>query len=232
MALTTGLIPIAASSTNSAAAALGAPATSSSSSSFQSSSVAGLERPKSLLQFEALDDDLDSYGDDQSGRSFPMASEHTGPTGASASDGGSLDRLCVFKLAHKNPASMKRPLSSVDSMRHDDIAVRMYDLVRSEESDICYVQKKSNSEVLLLRFLGNEEGLSAQSLTGALKVWKHSKSQVVNAASDKFSEEALEILSDAQLGRSSGSWSVRPSPSGNKYKSFDSDFRTTGCFYI
>eukprot|EP00438_Fugacium_kawagutii_P008671 Skav218414 [mRNA] locus=scaffold4660:6598:7062:- [translate_table: standard] len=131
-ALTTGVQPMSVT----APAAIADVSGSASSSSSGPLARQPLQRGISNLRFEQVGDDdlvqkdldpdvilVDKPSQPSSVRSDPpdAMSKPTKPSGASA--------LCVFKLVHKNPAGLKRPLSAVDNLRSDDIAIREYDVV-------------------------------------------------------------------------------------------------------
>lgn len=131
LALTSGVKPTSTT---------GAAASSSSSSSHVVGTVPPA-RSKSVLQFQTLEDmgfndwqaatdtgcDDDCLIMDQLAMPRPTSAD-----GCGDDDRGREPQLCVFKLAHKNPSALKRPLSCVDSLQSDDVAIRLYEVVRSE----------------------------------------------------------------------------------------------------
>lgn len=141
-ALTTGVQPMSMATPTPAIAGVPGAASSSSASSSGRRELQSLQRGNSLLRFETFEDD-DLNRKDRDPDIMIVVAEPSQPSSASASRDPSsssnamskptkpsgANALCVFKLVHKNPAGMKRPLSAVDNLRSDDIAIREYDVV-------------------------------------------------------------------------------------------------------
>lgn len=98
--------------------------------------------------------------------------------------------LCVFKVAHKNPAGLKRPLASVDNLRFGDIAIQAY--VAETVDDGKLQVRRSQEPIQLLRLLSSAEA----SLEKHLKCWSVAGSAVVNTLQDDLTSEAWDLIQD------------------------------------
>ena len=72
------------------------------------------------------------------------------PSQATAADGRPV---IVFKVTHKAPSGMRRPLAAVDNIRHGDIAIQTYQALRHR--DQIQLHRLINHDVRVMRILGS-----------------------------------------------------------------------------
>ncbi len=68
--------------------------------------------------------------------------------------------VIVFKVTHKAPSGMKRPLAAVDNIRHGDIAVQLYQAFRHRDENLreqIQLQRLINHDVRVMRILGSSQ---------------------------------------------------------------------------
>ena len=144
-----------------------------------SCSSAGCDTSRSLTKFVDSDEDV------------PGPGPRLAPPAAAAADRAAVSSssLCVFKVAHKNPAGLKRPLASVDNLRSSDIAIQPY---VAETVDGKLQVHRSQHPVQLLRLLSSVEG----PLDKHLKCWSVAGSAVVNSLQDDLTPQAWDLIQD------------------------------------
>lgn len=67
-------------------------------------------------------------------------------------DGLDLDDLIIFRVPHKHPHMLKRPLQHVDGLNFMDMAVRVYEVCPALASDHDMVPRPSSVELNLFVF--------------------------------------------------------------------------------
>ena len=139
-----------------------------------------MSRP--ALTFQSLEDD-DGIGAPSSrqggGGNLGAQSQSSHSCQRSCQSQGSADSdLVLFRVAHKDLSSMKRPLAAVDDLRSGDIAIKVY--VASEvKATAADGQKlsvdKGSRGIFLLRFWDafTSSAVAQTDLIQGLKIWKH-----------------------------------------------------------
>ena len=71
-------------------------------------------------------------------------------------DGTESQALVIFRVPHKHPHMLKRPLQHVDAMSALDMAVRVYSVVRSDGPDAFCVQRAEGADIFLTELLTSD----------------------------------------------------------------------------
>ena len=112
------------------------------------------QNPDSRQCMQMVRDDDDDLDDVQIVEPVAAAGSSVDVLPPATKDGATLS---VFKVSHKAPSNMKRPLSAVDNVRHGDIAVHLYSAFQHQDEhgrqqiQLC---RMANHDVKLLRVLG------------------------------------------------------------------------------
>lgn len=85
-------------------------------------------------------------------------------------EAGSED-MVIFRVPHKHPHMLKRPLQHVDAMSALDLAVRVYSVVRSDGADGFLVQRAPGADIFLTELLTSVDAGDSH-LTKKLKQYK------------------------------------------------------------
>lgn len=118
--------------------------------------------------------------------------------------------IVVFKVSHKAPAGMKRPLTAVDNIRSGDIAVQVYNVFEYQgegenKFQLCRTSDTDNVQLLRLLGVSSREGSAMDSsLMRKLLVWEHAGSVPIDVGQLKFAlktDFAIGIVEDMVASR-------------------------------
>ena len=180
-----------------------------------------------VLQFFQEGDDLDPEPELENGRSDAAGTAAAAAAADSVADGetapglreSSTTDIVLFKIAHREPSGLKRPLAAVDNVKFGDVAIQLYSvqLHSADDSGPTYAvsrQRGGLHDLCLLRFLESfsANGLEEQALIREMKVWKHNTTTPVGLApdvTDQLSPEGMQMISDMAAARAfagAGRW--------------------------
>lgn len=84
-------------------------------------------------------------------------------------EGESGDALVIFRIPHKRPHGLKRPLQQCDSLTGMDFAVRMYSIAECD-GDALRVVRCPSADIVLMELISNTV-VSEESMLSELKQW-------------------------------------------------------------
>lgn len=82
------------------------------------------------------------------------------------------DQIIVFRISQKRPFLRKRPTSSVDAVRSDDVVISQYEIINSDDckGQLTVRPQVSTNPALTNLFSGDEQSLN--DLAGAMQHWR------------------------------------------------------------
>ena len=161
------------------------------------------QKPRKALTFHAADPGDEFWPPALRSEPLTTADRSSSSTPAAAGPGpGSAGDLVVFRVVHKELSSMKRPLASVDNLKHGDIAIKTYtasDVSQDAGRPELAVDQRS-SGMLLVRFL-ESSGLQ-EDIIKNVKSWKRETHDAVQIQLDQAIEpEHEQLLLDMMAAR-------------------------------